>query len=194
MFYSIEGTLIHKSQNFAVIEAGGVGYKIYSTLPSLAALGEIGTTAKMYTYLRVAEGIFDLYGFSSHEELNMFELLLSVSGVGAKGAIAVLSNISPSKFALAVVTNDAASLKAPGIGPKTAQLIIVSLKDKFKGMTFDDDTAKELFFPAKADNEAVEALMVLGYSQSEAVRALSKVDQTLELEETIKQALKQLMR
>ena len=196
MFYSIEGNLIHKTHNFAVIDAGGVGYKIYSTAPSLEAVGAVGSNAKMYTYLRVAEGIFDLYGFAAHEELNMFEMLLSVSGVGAKVAIAILSTISPSKFALSVVTNDVNAIKqAPGVGPKVAQRIILELKDKFKGLSLEGMTASDALTQTQTgDNDAAQALMVLGYSQTEAMRALSGIDQSLGLEEIIKLALKNLMR
>ena len=196
MFYHILGTLEHKGDNFAVIDANGVGYKLFATMPTLNALGEVGTSAKLYTYLRVGEDIFDLYGFATQEELATFNMLIGVSGVGAKVAVAILSTISPSKFALAIVTNDVNSIKqASGVGPKLAQRIILELKDKFKGADLDGIPGDEVIGGIFDDgNEAVSALVVLGYSPHEAKRAIASVDPSLELEEVIKLALKKLMR
>ena len=133
MFYYIAGKLVHKTDTFAVLDAGGVAYQIFSTTSSLQSLGEIGDRAKLYTYmnLKSASDICVLYGFSTLEERNIFEMILGVSGVGAKTAASLLSNISPSKFALCVVTNDAKYLSShtPGLGPKGAQRIILELKD-----------------------------------------------------------------
>jgi len=197
MFYYISGELVHKTDTFAVIDAGGVGYRIYSTLTSLKALGEVGSQAKLYTYmnLKTTSDLCVLYGFATLEELHMFEMILGVSGVGAKTAANLLSNVSPSKFSLCVVTGDAKYIAShtPGLGPKGAQRIILELKDKFKGMDVNDIGQEEIFAPEVDDsNEAVSALVVLGYSPQEAKKALKGVDGTLE--ERIKQGLKNLMR
>ncbi len=197
MFYYIAGTLVHKTESFAVIDAGGVGYQIFSTANSLQDLGDVGSYAKLYTYmnLKTASDICSLYGFSTLEEKNIFEMILGVSGVGAKTAASLLSNISPSKFALCVVTNDAKYLSAntPGLGPKGAQRIILELKDKFKGMELNDIPKEEIFAPeTDGENEAVSALVVLGYSAQEAKRALQGVTGTVE--EMVKVGLKNLLR
>lgn len=197
MFYYISGRLVHKTDAFAVIDAGGVGYRIYSTLPSLQSLGEIGSDAKLYTYmnLKTASDICALYGFATMEELNIFEMILGVSGIGAKTAANLLSNISPSKFALCVVTDDSKYLSShtPGLGPKGAQRIVLELKDKFKNIDINDFTQDEII-PAdiEPDNEAVSALVVLGYSASEAKAALKGAEGTVE--EMIKAGLKNLMK
>ena len=187
MFYYIAGTLAHKEDGFAVIDAGGVGYKLLTSLSSLDRLGAVGSDAKMYTYLYVREGIFDLYGFASEEELNMFLLLTGVSGVGPKAALAVLSVMSTSALSLAVVSGDT----------KSAQRIVMELKDKIKNEDLIAmDTAGETagggaFLPV---NEAVEALCVLGYSAFEAKQALSGIDLSQDLELVIRDALKKLMK
>ena len=197
MFYYISGKLVHKTESFAVIDVGGVAYQIYSTTSSLNDLGEIGSTAKLYTYVNIktASDVFTLYGFSTLEERNIFEMILGVSGVGAKTAASLLSNISPSKFALCVVTNDSKYLASntPGLGPKGAQRLILELKDKFKGMELEDVTSDEIFAPEPAnENEAVSALVVLGYSAQEAKKALKGVSGTVE--EMVKIGLKNLLK
>lgn len=197
MFYYIAGKLVQKTDAFAVLDAGGVAYQIFSTTSSLQSLGEIGDRAKLYTYmnLKSASDICVLYGFSTLEERNIFEMILGVSGVGAKTAASLLSNISPSKFALCVVTNDAKYLSShtPGLGPKGAQRIILELKDKFKGMELDDIPKEEIFAPdTDGENEAVSALMVLGYSAQEAKSALRGVNGSVE--EMVKAGLKNLLK
>lgn len=197
MFYYISGELVHKTDTFAVIDAGGVGYRIYSTLASLKALGDVGSQARLYTYmnLKTTSDICVLYGFATLEELHMFEMILGVSGVGAKTAVSLLSNVSPSKFALCVVTNDAKYIAShtPGLGPKGAQRIVLELKDKFKGMDLNEIPQDEIFAPETDDSdEAVAALVVLGYSAQEAQKALKGAEGTLE--EKIKAGLKNLMR
>lgn len=197
MFYYIAGKLVQKTDAFAVLDAGGVAYQIFSTTSSLQSLGEIGDRAKLYTYmnLKSASDICVLYGFSTLEERNIFEMILGVSGVGAKTAASLLSNISPSKFALCVVTNDAKYLSShtTGLGPKGAQRIILELKDKFKGMELDDIPKEEIFAPdTDGENEAVSALMVLGYSAQEAKSALRGVSGSVE--EMVKAGLKNLLK
>ena len=199
MFYYISGRLVHKTDSFAVIDAGGVGYKIYSTLPSLKAIGEPGSDAKLYTYMNIknASDIYALYGFATLEELNIFEMILGVSGIGAKTAANLLSNVSPSKFALCVITDDSKYLSShtPGLGPKGAQRLVLELKDKFKGLDIDGMPQNEIFIndtQTADNNEALSALLVLGYSQQEAENALRGTTGTTE--EKIKAGLKNLMK
>lgn len=195
MYEYISGRLILKAENYAVVENGGIGYRIYSTLSSLSSLKE-GDTVKLYIYMNINTNsdIFSLYGFTTPEERNTFEMILGVSGVGAKTAAALLSNMSTSKFALCVITGDSKYLSSntPGLGPKGAQRIILELKDKFKGVELPDGASGELFSDnIKDDDEALSALMVLGYARSDAERALSGA--TGDVEDRIKYALKKLM-
>ena len=198
MFYYISGKIALKTESFAVIDANGIGYKIYASKNTLDDLGNAGENGKLYTFLnfKSASDIMDLYGFSTLEEQNLFEMITSVSRVGAKTAISLLSNISPSKFALCVVTNDFKYIaqKTPGLGAKGAQRIVLELKDKFKGMDIGSIDADEVIsLPgANEDNEAVSALMVLGYSSQEAKAAVSGL--TGSVEDIVKAALKKLMR
>lgn len=196
MFDYISGRLVQKTDSYAVIEAGGIGYRIFTTLPSLDALGEVGEMVRLYTYLNIktSSDTFSLYGFATVEERKTFEMILSVSGVGAKTAVALLSNISASKFALCVITNDAKYLAThtPGLGPKGAQRIILELKDKFREVELENASAEELFAESPADkNEALSALTVLGYSRAEAQKALSGA--TGSVEDQIKYALSKLI-
>ncbi len=194
MYYYIRGELVLKQDNFAVVDNGGVGYKIYTSQNSLSGL-VVGSNVTFYTYLYVREDIFDIYGFSTNDELSMFLHLLSVSGVGPKAALAILSVMTPQQLVLAVITSDAKTLtKANGVGAKMAQRVILELKDKLKNVDIVPDEAfgGEIIAEDSA-NEAVSALMVLGYSQQEAKKAVSGVDMTLPTEEIVKQALMRLM-
>lgn len=196
MFAYIKGTLEEKSTNYVVIDVGGIGYKIFMSNISINEIGELGNIVKVHTHYYVREDNISLYGFSSNEELRMFELLLSVSGVGAKSAIAMLSEISPSSFALAVISDDISKLvKIPGVGKKTAARIILELKDKLKNENAIEKT-EEISSAVKEDDRAVEALaalQVLGYTKKEVEKVFEKIDiNNLEIEEIIKQALKYL--
>ena len=193
MYYYIEGTVAHKGIDFIVVDAGGVGYKI-NTTDSAVSKVSAGEKKKIYTYLNVREDALDLYGFLTEEELNLFKLLISVSGIGPKVGLGILSSIMPSEFALAVVTgNIKAITKAPGVGPKVAQRIILELKDKMKKAEIAEMPQDYGAFTDSSD-EAVSALMVLGYTQGEAKSVLSKVEDGLSVEDTVKRALKLLMR
>ena len=140
MYAYLKGSLEIKTKGYIVIDVGGIGYKVFMSETAIERLEEIGSIIKVHTYLRVREDDMSLYGFNTNEELRMFELLLSVSGIGAKSAISILSNITPSSFALAVISNDVAKIKSlPGIGPKTAQRIILELKDKLKTEEHSED-------------------------------------------------------
>ena len=196
MLYYIEGKLVLKAEDHAVIDCGGVGYRIFSTRPSLDALGEPGSAARLYTYLNIktASDMFALYGFTTLEERNIFEMILGVSGIGAKTAANLLSNVSPSKFALCVISDDPAYLSkhTPGLGPKGAKRLVLELKDKFKNADLEGVSGDEIFAPeADDENEAVSALIALGYSPDEAKRALRGAEGTTE--EMIRQALKNLI-
>lgn len=194
MFAYIKGTLEIKGNDYVVIDVNGVGYKIYAPLSTIERLGEIGSNVKVHTHYYVREDNISLYGFYSLEELRMFELLIGVSGVGAKSANTILANISPSKFALAVITNDVKELtKLPGIGAKSAQRIILELKDKLKSDEAIAESDFEIQIAKSKDSnssEAIAALQVLGYPIKEATKAVSSIDNTgLSVEEIIKKAL-----
>ncbi len=200
MFYYISGMVAHKGDNFAVIDAGGVGYKIFASTATLEKIGNTGDFAKLYTYsnFKASADIFDLYGFADLDEQKLFEMIIGVSRVGAKTAIALLSNISPSKFALCVVTNDYKYIasKTPGLGAKGAERIVLELKDKFRDTDISDISTEEVadvYHGGSSDrDEAAGALIVLGYSPQEAKRAVASATGTVE--EMVKIGLKNLMR
>lgn len=198
MFAYIKGTLETKQNSFVIIDVQGIGYKIFMPTNSIENLGEVGEIVKVYTHYYVREDNISLYGFSSPEELRMFELLLSVSGVGAKSAVAMLSEITPSKFALSVISDDVSSLtKISGVGKKTAARIILELKDKLKTEQALEQPEEIKSIAKENDNldEAISALQVLGYTKREIEKAFEKADiQNLELEEIIKLGLKYLAR
>ena len=203
MFSYIKGTLEYKFKDVVVVETGGVGYKINTPVTTVERCPDTGQEIKIYTYLYVRENIVDLIGFLTMEELSMFELLITVSGVGPKAALSIGSVLSPSKFSLAVITNDIKSItKAQGVGPKVAQRIILELKDKMKKSNADmDDELDRILEDDMTDagsskmNEAVSALMVLGYSNFEANRAVQKAyDENADLELIVKEALKSLVK
>lgn len=198
MFAYIKGSLEQKSNNYVVIDVGGIGYKIFMATKAIETLGEIGKVVKVHTHYYVREDNISLYGFNTNEELRMFELLLQVSGIGAKSAIAMLSEISPSSFALAVISDDISQLvKIPGIGKKTAARIVLELKDKLKteeAITKTEEV-KLSITNEEETSEAIAALQVLGYTKREVEKALENVDtKNLQLEEIIKQGLKNLAR
>ena len=195
MYYYVKGILARKGDGFIVVEAGGVGYMIYTSLNSITLAPAVGSEITMYTYLYVREDVMDLYGFTLQEEKDMFMKLISVSGVGPKAALAILSVSTPAKLAAAVVTNDAKTItKASGVGPKMAQRVILELKDKIDAASLNID-ADDLGEGAPSDNknEAISALMALGYSLADAQNAVRKTDGTLSVEEIIKKALTSLL-
>lgn len=200
MFAYIKGSLEVKTRGYVVIDVNGIGYKIFMSETAIEKIGEIGNIVKVHTYLKVREDDMSLYGFNTNEELRMFELLLQVSGIGAKSAITILSNITPSQFALAVITNDVSKIKSlPGIGPKTAQRIILELKDKIKteeAVVEGKDTEENVILQENENiTEAISALQVLGYSKKEIEKSLEKENTSdLTLEEIIKLGLKNLAR
>lgn len=201
MLAYIKGILEIKTKGYIVVEAGGLGYKIFMPESTIANTGNIGDKVQIYTFMRVREDDVSLYGFLTNEELRMFELLLSVGGIGAKGALGILSNITPSQFALAVISNDVAILKkVPGIGPKTAQRAILELKDKLKkeqeiSINEGEETSniEQVIKEDEKVSEAISALQVLGYSKREIVEALQTIEVTsLSVEDIIKKGLANL--
>lgn len=207
MFYYISGKLAHLDTSFAVVDAGGVGYKLtisqatYSQMPPHRSVDE-KPTVTLYSYMAVREDGIELFGFATEEELDSFKLLITVSGVGPKAAISILSLLSPQKLALAICTDDKKTIsKASGIGPKTAARIVLELKDKLKGHSFADEDISEsasIFEDsARSDKraDAMSALTVLGYTRGEADAVLKKIDtSSLEVDDIIKEALKRLMK
>lgn len=207
MFYYINGKLAHLDPTFAVIDAGGIGYKLTISSTTHAAMPHRLTTqeppdVKLYTYMAVREDGIELFGFMTEDELSYFKLLITVSGVGPKAAISILSEMTPAKLAIAICSDDKKAIsRANGIGPKTAARIILELKDKLKGQSFIDTegtiAAEELSTstPSGKRKDAEDALTVLGYSRNEAAAALRTINtDELELDEIIRQALKKLMR
>lgn len=196
MIYSVKGELIVKENSLAVVECGGVGYACRTTLSTISALGETGSQVKLYTYLAVREDSAELFGFLTLQELNCFKLLLSVSKVGAKAALSILSDMSCERFVLSVASGDSSAFtKVKGVGAKTAQRIVLELKDKISKESFADvETISENIAVSSSSNvsEAVSALMMLGYSQAEAVNAVANSNPDLPSQEIIKAALKQI--
>lgn len=208
MFYYISGKLAHLEPAFAVLDAGGVGYKLtisgttHAAMPPHLSVSE-APTVKLYSYMAVREDGVELFGFASEEELSSFKLLITVSGVGPKAALSILTQLTPEKLAIAICTEDKKAIaKASGIGPKTAARIVLELKDKLKQTAFADadgtltlDDAVSAPDTSGKRKDAEDALSVLGYSRSEAANVLRSIDtQSLELDEIIRQALKKLMR
>lgn len=207
MFYYLKGKLAHLEDGLAVIDVGGVGYKLtvsgntYDAMPPNRSAAE-PPTVTLYTHLAVREDDLELFGFATQTELASFKMLISVSGVGPKAAMSILSLLTPEKFALAVCTDDKKTIaKANGIGPKTAARIILELKDKMmKEAPADLGSAGDIVSTPKASggrsklNEAIDALLVLGYSRAEAQSALKDIDPGMDLEEMIRVSLKKLMK
>ncbi len=201
MFAHIKGRIEYKQTGYMVIEANGIGYKIYSSLNTIQSSGAVGDEVKVHTYLYVREDNINLYGFLTLDELKMFELLISVTGIGPKAAISLMSYMPPSKFITAIITDDVKEMtKAQGIGPKTAQRIILELKDKLRkqhGELEEFKSGKDLTpiggKTSKAQ-EAVAALMVLGYTPQEANRAVAaSYSEEIDIETIIKYALRELL-
>ena len=210
MFYYISGKLVHLENGCAVIDAGGIGYRLtisgttYDAMPANRSVKE-PPEARLFTHLAIREDDIELFGFATMEELSTFKLLISVSGIGPKAAMSILTLLTPEKFALAVCTDDKKTIaKANGIGPKTAARVILELKDKLMkdnaGIDLGGDSAASAFLPTSGKksvlSEAVDALLVLGYTRAEATAALKELptDTPLSLEDMIRAALKKLMK
>lgn len=200
MFYSITGIVVYTDASSVALDCHGVAFKCFTTMNTLRQIGKKGESATLYTYLNVKEDALDLFGFSTEEELECFKILISVSGVGPKAGLAILSELTPEKLALSIATGDSKAItRAQGVGPKLAQRIALELKDKLaKGLelsvTSPEIEAAGLAASGGNQAEAVSALTMLGYGQSEAAVAVAKLDETLSVEELIRQALKLLSR
>ena len=202
MFYSITGELVLCDGGFCVIDCGGVGYKITTSLTTIQKISDkIGQKVRLYTHLAVREDGIELFGFESEEERACFNLLITVSGVGPKAATSILSTFSPDRFSLAVCTEDTRSIaKASGIGPKTAARIVLELKDKVSKDTMTASPTLTAQTPAKGQpmsknlSEASEALMALGYDKNTVLAMIKDADPTAEVSEIIKNAFKKLPR
>ena len=199
MIYSLRGKLALKELGMVVVECGGVGYACKTSYSTVSQLGEIGGEVTVYTHLYVREDAVELFGFATLQELSCFRLLISVSGVGPKAATSILSDMTPEKFAFTVASGDSKTFtKTKGIGAKTAQRIVLELKDKMSaesvGGSVAVDAASFAVAPGRAVTsavtEALEALMVLGYTQGEAAPILGKLDQTLSTQDMIKETLR----
>ncbi len=207
MFYYITGQLTLLDNGVAVVEANGVGYRLtisgttYDAMPPCRSVKE-PPNVKLYTYMAVREDGIELFGFATETELSSFKLLISVSGVGPKAALSILTSLTPEKFALAVCTDDKKTIsKANGIGPKTAARIILELKDKLMKEHSSDEgwTTSPIVETAVGKRskltEATDALLVLGYSKAEALNAMKEIDtEHTELEEIIRLSLKKLIK
>ena len=193
MLYRLRGSLIHTEPSFAVIECAGVGYKCYTTMNTQRSLPAIGKEAVLYTHMNVREDAVDLFGFSSLAELNCFKLLTSVSGVGPKVGLAILSVLSPEQVAVAGAAGDFKTLTmAQGEGTKLAQRVILELKDKLKALGGGEEVTAAAGVVNAAGNaaEAMNALTVLGYTPSDVAPVVAKFDSSLPVEELIRLTLK----
>lgn len=198
MFYSLTGKIVYNDQQSVAVECGGVAFKCTVSFNTLKNIDIKAQSVTLFTYLAVREDALELFGFADNDELEFFKLLIGVSGVGPKVAIAVLSSLSPSALAVCIASGDVKTLsKAQGVGAKTAQRIVLELKDKVTKLSPAKISASEFSdgtFSAGAGNisEAVTALAALGFSQSDASRALSSADASMSVEELIKLGLKLL--
>ncbi len=197
MLYSVRGNVIHMEQGFVVVECSGVGYKCQTTLNTMKNI-KIGTEVTLYTYLNVREDAVELFGFYSTAELSCFKTLTSVSGVGPKMALSLLSELSPEQIAMCVSASDVKSLtRAQGVGPKLAQRIILELKDKLSLFPQSDmsvETKGSVIADTGKIPQAVAALAVLGYSAADVTPVLSRLDQSLSVTELISETLKRMGR
>ena len=201
MFYYVDGTVTVLKQGLAVIDCGGVGYACHASQNTISKL-KIGTRARLLTYLNVREDIFELYGFIDEEEQSCFEMMIGVSGVGPKAALSILSVAPPDRLALSIITGDEKMLmQAPGIGKKIAQRIVLELRDKMSKEQIETASASSPVAAAAVSGgvnhtqEAVAALMVLGYTQAEALHAMEGLDAAgMDAEEIIRQCLKKLVK
>ena len=198
MFYSLTGKVTVIEESFVVLECSGVAFQCMTTLNTITKIGRAGETATLYTHLNVREDALDLFGFYTREELSCFRELISVSGVGPKAALSILSLLSPDKLALCISSGDVKTItKAQGVGPKLAQRVVLELKGKISSQLSSSSAVAADGIAAASSSgsvaEAIEALVMLGYSRSEAAAGISKLDSSLPVEELVRLALKSLI-
>lgn len=196
MIYNVRGTLTYNDINYAVVECGGVGFKCFVSMTTLKELPPLGKEANLYTYLSVREDAMDLFGFATQQELDAFKLLITVSGVGPKAAMAVLSVLPPDRLSIAVSSGDVKSIQsAQGVGKKTAERIVLELKDKMLGIAPSNAAAVQSIQAVASNSdaqEAVEVLVSLGFNQSDAATVVGAMDKGLSVDDMIRKGLKQL--
>lgn len=197
MIYSVRGTLTYTEPTFAVVECGGVGFKCFISMTTLQSLTSIGTEVNLFTYMAVREDAMDLFGFATQDELNAFKLLITVSGVGPKAAMAILSVLPPDRLSIAISSGDVKSIQsAQGVGKKTAERVVLELKDKMAGVGSGNVAAVVEGIKSVATNsnaqEAVEVLVSLGFNQSDASTVVGAMDKSLSVDDMIRIGLKQL--
>lgn len=196
MIYNLKGKLTVSDVNYIVVECGGIGFKCFTTLNTARQIGRVGDSVNVFTYLSVREDAMDLYGFATTAELDFFKLLITVSGIGPKAAIAILSELTPDKLALCIASGDSKSITAAqGVGKKTAERVVLELKDKINGFVSDGATQSVMNAASVEEGaaaEAVAALVSLGYSQSDAAVVVGSLDKNMSVDEMIRHGLKQL--
>ena len=197
MIYNLRGKLTACDISFIVVECGGVGFKCFTSLNTAKQLGEIGKEINVFTHLAVREDAMDLYAFATTAELDAFKLLITVSGIGPKAAVAILSELTPDRLALFIASGDAKSITAAqGVGKKTAERVVLELKDKIGSIATEAASATVSNLQKNIENsasaEAIEALVSLGYSQSDAAVVVGSLDSSMSVDEMIRYGLKEL--
>lgn len=196
MIYNLKGKLTVCDVNFIVVECGGVGFKCFTTLNTVKQIGKVGSEVNVFTHLSVREDAMDLYAFATPAELDAFKLLITVSGIGPKAAASILSELTPDRLALCIASGDAKSITAAqGVGKKTAERVVLELKDKMNGIV-SESVSSSVNNASSAESssasEAVAALVALGYSQSDAAVVVGSLDKSMSVDEMIRHGLKQL--
>lgn len=197
MIYNVKGILTYTEPNFAVVECNGVGFKCFVSLTTLRELTSIGTEVNLFTYLAVREDAMDLFGFATQDELQAFKLLITVSGVGPKAAMAILSVLPPDRLAIAISAGDVRSIQAAqGVGKKTAERVVLELKDKMTGIGSSSASSVvegiQAVETSSNAQEAVEVLVSLGFNQSDAATVVGAMDKSMSVDDMIRQGLKKL--
>lgn len=196
MIYNLKGKLTVCDVNFIVVECGGVGFKCFTTLNTVKQIGKVGSEVNVFTHLSVREAAMDLYAFATPAELDSFKLLITVSGIGPKAAASILSELTPDRLALCIASGDAKSITAAqGVGKKTAERVVLELKDKMNGIVSESVSSSvnnASSVESSSASEAVAALVALGYSQSDAAVVVGSLDKSMSVDEMIRHGLKQL--
>lgn len=199
MIYNVRGKLTYIDSQFVVVECGGIGFKCFTSLNTAKSIGKVGDEVNLFTYLSVKEDAMDLFGFLTQSELDSFKLLITVSGVGPKAAVSILSELNPDRLAVAIAAGDIKSItKANGVGKKTAERVVLELKDKMVNVATGEVSSAAVsastIVEESASADAVAALVSLGFTQSDAAVVVGQMDKSLSSDEMIRLGLKQLSR